>query len=90
MNQMSPYGGRVEILENGTLHISPVLRVDCGVYTCMASNPLSNVTTHVVLNIDPVLIYNIKMNTLLVGVLSAVAFLSLTLIVQFIRYLCAR
>lgn len=81
---------RLEILDNGTLHISLVLRLDGGVYTCLASNPLSNVTTQVVMYIDPAFMDDIKHNALLVGALSAAGFLTLTLLFQFIRYLCSR
>lgn len=78
---------RLEILDNGTLHISAVLRFDAGIYTCLASNPVSNVTAHVTLEIDPIFIYNIYINSLFFGALSAAGFLALTLFIQLLRYL---
>lgn len=81
---------RLEILDNGTLHILDVLRLDGGVYTCLASNPLSNVTTQVVVHIDPIFMDDIKINSLIVGALSAAGFLALTLLFQLLRCLCSR
>ena len=81
---------RVKVMENGTLYIHNILRGDCGVYTCFASNPTANVTAHVRLYVDPITIYNIKIVSILVGAASALAFLLTTLLVQFLRYLYRR
>ncbi|KAL0273195.1 UNVERIFIED_CONTAM: hypothetical protein PYX00_005929 [Menopon gallinae] len=81
---------RMEVLDNGTLHIKDVQRDDAGVYTCMASNPLANVTTKVTVYIDPIFLHDIKMNSLLFGLLSATGFLFLTLFIQFLQYVCSR
>ena len=78
---------RLEILDNGTLHILDVLREDAGIYTCLASNPVSNVTAHVTLHIDPIFIYDININGLFFGALSATGFLAFTLFIQLLRYL---
>ncbi|KAK6637605.1 hypothetical protein RUM44_008027 [Polyplax serrata] len=78
---------RLEVLDNGTLHISDVLQLDAGVYTCLASNPVSNVTAYITLRIDPIFLYNINMTSLVFGAISATGFLALTLFIQFLRYL---
>jgi len=81
---------RVQVLENGTLYIRNVLRSDCGRYTCLATNPMANVTTYVLLRIDPTTIYNIKIVSILVGAASAIAFLCATLFIQLLQYLYHR
>lgn len=81
---------RVQVLENGTLYIRNILRSDCGRYTCLATNPMANVTTYVLLSIDPTTIYNIKIVSILVGAASAIAFLFATLFIQLLRYLYHR
>lgn len=78
---------RLEVLDNGTLRISDVLRLDAGVYTCLASNPVSNVTTHVTLHIDPIFMYDNNKNSFFFGGLSAAGFLTITLVFQLIKYL---
>ena len=81
---------RVQVLENGTLYIRNILRSDCGRYTCLATNPMANVTTYVLLRIDPTTIYNIKIVSILVGAASAIAFLCATLFIQLLQYLYYR
>jgi hypothetical protein len=81
---------RLQVLDNGTLYIHNVLRSDCGRYTCFATNPSANVTAYVVLNVDPVTIYHIKIISILVGAASAVAFLFATLLAQLLKYVYHR
>lgn len=81
---------RVQVLENGTLYIRNILRSDCGRYTCFATNPTANVTAYVVLSIDPVTIYHIKIVSILVGAATAVAFLFVTLLTQLLRHMYRR
>lgn len=81
---------RVQVLENGTLYIRNILRSDCGRYTCLGTNPMANVTTYVLLRIDPTTIYNIKIVSILVGAASAIAFLCATLFIQLLQYLYHR
>ncbi|KAG8231328.1 hypothetical protein J437_LFUL011721 [Ladona fulva] len=81
---------RVRILQNGTLFIESVLRLDCGRYTCFASNPVSNITVQVKLSIDPVTIHEIKVMSIIVGFAAALAFLLITLIVQLVIYIFRR
>ncbi|KAK7872567.1 hypothetical protein R5R35_013795 [Gryllus longicercus] len=83
-------GDRLRVLDNGTLLVSHVLRSDCGRYVCHASNPLANATAFVLLHIDPIVIYRIKIISILVGAASAAGFLLLTLFVQLLRHILNR
>lgn len=79
--------GRIRVLENGSLYITMLLRQDVGKYKCTAVNPIANETTYVTLHMDPVTLHNIKIFSILVGAISAVAFLLFTLLLQLLRYL---
>lgn len=81
---------RVRVLDDGSLFIGDIHREDCGTYLCFASNPSANLTTEVVLNIDPMTMFEIKMYSLLCGAICAAGFLGLTLFVQFLRYIFFR
>ncbi|XP_075982423.1 uncharacterized protein LOC142980741 [Anticarsia gemmatalis] len=81
---------RVRVLDDGTLFIKDIHREDCGTYLCFATNPSANATAEVVLNIDPMTMFEIKMYSLLCGAICAAAFLGLTLIVQALRYIFHR
>lgn len=81
---------RIQVLDNGTLWIKNVTREDCGRYTCYASNPVANKTEDVLLHIDPTDWNHVRIISLIVGTQSAAGFLSLTLLVQFIRYVINR
>lgn len=86
MHELDNGHSRVRVLENGTLFVQNVTREDCGIYICYASNPTANVTVEVILNIDPITMYDIKINSLLFGTACAAAFLGMTLLIQFLRY----
>lgn len=79
--------GRIRVLENGSLYIERLLRQDVGKYKCTAVNPIANETVYVTLHMDPVTLHNIKIFSILVGAISATAFLLLTLSIQLLRYL---
>lgn len=81
---------RVKLREDGSLFIADIHREDSGTYLCFASNPSANVTAEVVLNIDPMTMFEIKMYSLLCGALCAAGFLGLTLLVQALRYIFFR
>ncbi|XP_028167499.1 leucine-rich repeat and immunoglobulin-like domain-containing nogo receptor-interacting protein 3 [Ostrinia furnacalis] len=81
---------RVRILDDGSLFIRNIHREDCGTYLCFATNPSANVSAEVVLNIDPMTMFEIKIYSLICGAICAAAFLGLTLLVQFIRYVFYR
>ncbi|CAK1542767.1 unnamed protein product [Leptosia nina] len=81
---------RVRVREDGALTIMGIHREDSGIYTCYASNPSANVTAEVVLNIDPMTMFEIKMYSLLCGAICAASFLGLTLLVQALRYIFYR
>lgn len=81
---------RVRVLEDGSLLVGNIHREDCGTYLCFASNPTANVTAEVILNIDPMTMFEIKMYSLLCGAICAAAFLGLTLLVQALRFIFYR
>lgn len=82
---------RVKVHEtDGSLFITDIHRQDSGTYICLASNPSGNVTVEVVLNIDPMTMFEIKMYSLLCGGICAAAFLGLTLLVQALRHIFYR
>ncbi|XP_045504933.1 leucine-rich repeat and immunoglobulin-like domain-containing nogo receptor-interacting protein 3 [Colias croceus] len=81
---------RVTIQDDGSLSITDIHREDSGTYTCYATNPSANVTAEIVLNIDPMTMFEIKMYSLLCGAICAAAFLGLTLLVQALRYIFYR
>lgn len=78
---------RIRVLENGSLYIATLLRQDVGKYKCTAVNPIANETVYITLHMDPITLHNIKIFSILVGAISAAAFLLLTLAVQLLRYL---
>ncbi|XP_018059652.1 PREDICTED: leucine-rich repeat and immunoglobulin-like domain-containing nogo receptor-interacting protein 3 [Atta colombica] len=78
---------RIRVLENGSLYIATLLRQDVGKYKCTAVNPIANETVYITLHMDPITLYNIKIFSILIGAICAVAFLLLTLMVQLLRYL---
>lgn len=81
---------RVRVLDDGTLFIGDIHREDTGTYMCYATNPSANVTAEVILNIDPMTMFEIKMYSLLCGAICAAGFLGLTLLVQALRYIFHR
>lgn len=78
---------RIQVLDNGTLYVPNVTRADCGRYTCYASNPVANLTADVLLHIDPADWNHIRILSIFVGIQCAAAFLGLTLLFQFLRWL---
>lgn len=87
MTPMRNIPPRIQVLDNGTLYVQNVTRSDCGRYTCYASNPVANSTSDVLLHIDPADWNHIRILSLFVGLECAAAFLFLTLLVQFLRYI---
>ncbi|XP_020294444.1 leucine-rich repeat and immunoglobulin-like domain-containing nogo receptor-interacting protein 2 [Pseudomyrmex gracilis] len=79
--------GRIRVLENGSLYISTLLRKDVGKYKCTAVNPIANETVYVTLHMDPITLHNIKVFSIVIGAISAAAFLLLTLSLQLLQYL---
>ncbi|GBP48004.1 Leucine-rich repeat and immunoglobulin-like domain-containing nogo receptor-interacting protein 2 [Eumeta japonica] len=86
-NPIDNTNSRVRILENGSLFVSDIHREDSGIYLCFATNPTANASIEVVLNIDPMTMYEIKIYSLLFGGACALAFLLLTLLMQFLRHI---
>ncbi|XP_053999827.1 leucine-rich repeat and immunoglobulin-like domain-containing nogo receptor-interacting protein 3 [Hylaeus anthracinus] len=81
---------RIRILDNGSLYITTLLRQDVGRYKCFAVNPISNATTYISLQMNPITLHRIQIISILVGAASATAFLLLTLLLQLLRYLLVK
>lgn len=75
---------RIQVLDNGTLHLRNIERGDCGIYTCFATNPIANASAYVTLHLDPEILNRIKITSILVGAVCAALFLLMTLLVQLI------
>lgn len=81
---------KMRVLENGTLFIQNISREDSGSYYCFATNPIANTTAEVLLYIDPIIIYNVKIMSILFGAFCAACFLGITLLVQLLKYIFIR
>ncbi|XP_031623314.1 uncharacterized protein LOC116340792 isoform X2 [Contarinia nasturtii] len=82
----TPIGtNEVTLLENGSLRIHNISRKDSGLYVCYGYNSMGYKSAEIRLFIDPIVFYRVKIASIIVGLLSALSFLILTLIVQAIR-----
>ncbi|EDW35147.1 GL24767 [Drosophila persimilis] len=88
--QKSLYGRHVVLMENGSLLVHNISRVDSGLYTCYAFNVMGKASAGIRLYIDPIVFYRVKIGSLIAGAASAAAFLLLTLIVQGVRSCLSR
>ncbi|SPP82049.1 uncharacterized protein LOC117584353 isoform X1 [Drosophila guanche] len=88
--QQSLYGRHVVLMENGSLLVHNVSRVDSGLYTCYAFNVMGKASAGIRLYIDPIVFYRVKIGSLISGAASAAAFLLITLIVQGLRSCLSR
>lgn len=89
-NSIDMSESRIKILDDGSLFIHDIHREDCGTYLCFATNPKANMSAEIVLNIDPMTMYEIKIYSILCGAICAAAFLGLTLLFQALRYIFYR
>ncbi|CAH1393623.1 unnamed protein product [Nezara viridula] len=83
---------RLQILENGTLYIKHIVREDIGLYKCLFQNEINslNSTMRIIVQLDPITFYRIKILSILAGIISAASFLAITIIVQMVRTLLKR
>ncbi|XP_016984357.1 uncharacterized protein LOC108048315 [Drosophila rhopaloa] len=88
--QQSLVGQRVVLVENGSLLVHNISRIDSGMYTCYAFNVMGKASAGLRLYIDPIVFYRVKIGSILFGTALATAFLLLTLIVQGLRSCLSR
>uniref|UniRef100_A0A0K8THX7 Ig-like domain-containing protein n=3 Tax=Lygus hesperus TaxID=30085 RepID=A0A0K8THX7_LYGHE len=80
----------IQLLDNGSLLIRHILRDDCGLYICRVNDQFFNKTNYLVVQLDPITFYRIKIYSMLVGLGSALGFLAITVIIQMIIKMCQR
>ncbi|XP_037928264.1 uncharacterized protein LOC119662661 [Teleopsis dalmanni] len=85
--QRNDIENRVALVENGSLLVHNISRSDSGLYTCYVYNVMGNASAFIRLDIDPIVFYRVKIESLISGAAAATAFLLLTLIVQGLRAL---
>ncbi|XP_017075471.2 LOW QUALITY PROTEIN: uncharacterized protein LOC108110767 [Drosophila eugracilis] len=88
--QQSLVGQRVVLVENGSLLVHNISRIDSGLYTCYAFNVMGKASAGLRLYIDPIVFYRVKIGSILFGTALATAFLLLTLMVQGLRSCLSR
>lgn len=76
--------------QNGSLHITRMLRNNIGNYTCYVSNKYGNDSRTIEIHLDSEVFFNIKINALLLGITSALGFLILTLVCWAFKLLLIR
>lgn len=89
-NSFNRHNLKMKVLENGTLFIQNISREDSGSYYCFATNPIANTTAEVLLYIDPIIIYNVKIMSIFFGAFCAACFLGITLLVQLLKFIFIR
>lgn len=70
----------LSIDKHGSLHILRMLRANIGNYTCYVSNKHGNDSKTVEVHLDSEVFFNIKIYALLLGIISALGFLILTIL----------
>nr|XP_016932706.1 uncharacterized protein LOC108011958 [Drosophila suzukii] len=88
--QQNLVGQRVVLVENGSLLVHNISRIDSGMYTCYAFNVMGKASAVLRLYIDPIVFYRVKIGSILFGTALATAFLLLTLMVQGLRSCLSR
>ncbi|XP_034241259.1 immunoglobulin domain and leucine-rich repeat-containing protein 2 [Thrips palmi] len=81
--ELTPH--KFHVTENGSLHIVNITRADAGLYTCFASNPMANATNYIRLMIDPITMHEEKLISIAVGMVTALLFLGISLLVNLFR-----
>jgi hypothetical protein len=93
-NSSSMLISRVELLQNGSLMIREVQRLDAGLYVCRWGNDSSsssvNDTFAVHFRIDSGIIFATKIESMLFGIACALSFLITSILVAAIRYVSFR
>lgn len=82
-----PYKGRLQVHENGSLIINNITREETGTYVCVATTPTGNSSAYVTIEMNPIEMYYIQIHSCIFGAICAAGFLSLTLLVQLLRFI---
>lgn len=82
--ELSDYPDRMVILQDGSLFIDYVLRIDSGPFQCIVESPLNKSTFQILLRLDYQVLMEVKIFSLFVGLGCAASFFMLNLIYAFI------
>lgn len=82
--ELSEHPNRLVILQDGSLYIDYVLRIDSGPYQCIVETPQNKSTSQILLRLDYKVLMEVKIFSLFVGLGCAASFFMLNLIYVFI------
>lgn len=82
--ELSEYPHRIVVLQDGSLYIDYVLRIDSGPYQCIVETPLNKSTSEILLRLNYQVLMDVKIFSLFVGLGCAASFFMLNLIYVFI------
>jgi Leucine-rich repeat (LRR) protein len=88
--RLQPHRNRQTVKPNGTLIIDSVTGADYGLYLCIASYQDINITHYVHLGVDVSIFQEVRITSIIVGLIFSFGFLFLVLLGQFIKYLLIR
>lgn len=90
-SELESWRERMVVLQDGSLYIDYVLRMDSGPYTCKVEDPLGNVSSlEITLRLDQDILPEVKIMSVLVGLGCSASFFMLNLIHVVITYLAVR
>ncbi|XP_062566619.1 leucine-rich repeat neuronal protein 1-like [Saccostrea cucullata] len=83
-SELEEHPDRVVVLEDGSLYIDYVLRIDSGPYKCIVESPQNRSTSQILLRLDYQVLMEVKIFSLFVGLGCSASFFMLNLIYVFI------
>ncbi|XP_061185346.1 leucine-rich repeat neuronal protein 1-like [Saccostrea echinata] len=83
-SELEDHPDRVVVLEDGSLYIDYVLRIDSGPYKCIVESPQNKSTSQILLRLDYQVLMEVKVFSLFVGLGCSASFFMLNLIYVFI------
>lgn len=87
---LSSYKDRIVLLNDGSLYIDYVLRLDNGPYKCLVMNANYNSSDVILIRLDYSVLFNVKVMSIIVGSGCAVSLLLLNIIYSIVRAIARR
>ncbi|XP_046585067.1 leucine-rich repeat-containing protein 4B-like [Haliotis rubra] len=87
---LSSFKDRIVLLNDGSLYIDYVLRLDNGPYKCLVMNANYNSSDVIMVRLDYSVLFNVKVISIIVGSGCAISFLLLNIIYSIIRAIARR